>query len=129
MTEKDKAFTYSYSSKQQEEINAIRKKYMPAENDKMQQLRRLDEGVTRKAMAVSLSVGVIGAFLLGIGMCCTMVWADKYFVIGIIVGVIGIGFIAGAYPIYSYVIKKERRKIAPQIIKLTDELTQDKQRR
>ncbi|MGN0522535.1 MAG: hypothetical protein ACI4IQ_07870 [Eubacterium sp.] len=117
-------FTYSYSAENQEEIEKIRKKYLPKEDDKMQQLRRLDEGVTQKAMIASLSVGIIGALILGFGMSCVMVWADKLFAVGIIIGIIGIAVIAAAYPIYNYISKKQRFKIAPQILELTDELMQ-----
>ena len=66
-------FSYTYSAKEQEEINRIRKKYM-AEENKMEQLRRLDAGVTEKATAVSIIVGIAGALIMGIGMCCAMVW-------------------------------------------------------
>lgn len=88
---KKETFTYTYSAVEQEEIKKIRQKYLPEEEDKMAQLRRLDQKVTQKGMAVSISVGVVGTLLLGVGMCCTMVWADRSFVLGIIVGVIGIG--------------------------------------
>ena len=121
----DKTFTYSYSANQQEEINAIREKYMPKKENKMEQLRKLDQSVTKKGTMISIIVGVIGALLLGIGMCCTMVWADKFFVLGIIVGVIGIAIISAAYPIYSKITKREKEKIAPLILKLTDDLTKE----
>lgn len=118
----NKSFSYTYSAKRQEEIKKIREKYLPKEADKMEQLRRLDAGVTRKANVISLAAGVIGALLLGIGMSCTMVWADRLFIPGIIVGVIGIAALCLAYPLYNYVTKKEREKIAPEIMRLTDEL-------
>ena len=43
-------FHYTYSAKQQEEIQNIRKKYLPPEQgeDKMAQLRRLDQSATKK---------------------------------------------------------------------------------
>ncbi|MGN1415386.1 MAG: hypothetical protein ACI4XF_00950 [Oscillospiraceae bacterium] len=115
-------FTYRYSAVEQDEIKKIRQKYLPEESDKMAQLRKLDHSVTRKGMAVSISVGVVGTLLLGVGMCCTMVWADSFFVLGIIVGIIGIAILSAAYPLYSHITKKEREKIAPEIIRLTDEL-------
>ncbi|MDE6433895.1 MAG: hypothetical protein K2L07_06655 [Lachnospiraceae bacterium] len=34
-------------------------------------------------------IGIIGALLLGVGMCLTMVWTG-YMVVGIIVGIVGI---------------------------------------
>ena len=115
-------FHYTYSAKQQEEIQKIRKKYASPEEDKMELLRKLDNGVTQKATAASIAVGVIGTLLLGIGMCCTMVWTNSWFVPGIIVGTIGIAILCCAYPLYNHTVKKEREKIAPEIIRLTDEL-------
>ena len=115
-------FSYTYSAKQQEEIRRIRDKYIPKEADKMEQLRRLDESVTRKGTAVSLAVGVMGALLLGLGMSCCMVWTDTLFVVGLIVGVIGMAAAAAAYPLYGLVTRKERERIAPEILRLTDEL-------
>ena len=115
-------FRYTYSAKEQMEIKNIRQKYMPKEMDKMEQLRKLDQSATQKGMAVSLAVGIIGALLLGIGMCCTMVWAGMWFIPGIIVGIVGIAILSLAYPLYNQITKKEREKIAPEIIRLTDEL-------
>ena len=114
-------FRYTYSAKEQEEINRIRKKYM-AEENKMEQLRRLDAGVTEKATAVSIIVGIAGALIMGIGMCCAMVWQGIWFIPGIVIGLAGIVVVAMAYPIYQKILKKEREKIAPEIIRLTDEL-------
>lgn len=116
-------FEYTYSAKQQEEIDKIRKKYMPKEEDKMEQLRKLDASVTKPGTMWSIVVGVIGSLLFGIGMCCTMVWADSYFVLGIIVGVIGMVVIGMAYPVYNKITKKQREKLAPEILSLTDELS------
>lgn len=121
MNEKE-GFSYTYSAKELAEIKNIRQKYMPKEMDKMEQLRKLDQGATQKGVAVSLAVGIIGSLLLGIGMCCTMVWAGKWFIPGIIVGVLGIAVVALAYPLYIRITQKEREKIAPEILRLTDEL-------
>lgn len=120
-------FTYTYSAKQQEEVKKIREKYLPKEvqtdsrADKMEQLRRLDNSVTQKGTVISLVAGILGALVLGVGMCCCLVWTD-YFALGIAVGLIGIAAVTSAYPLYSYVTRKEREKIAPEIIRLTDEL-------
>lgn len=114
-------FIYTYSAKEHDEINRIRKKYV-AEEDKMEQLRRLDAGVTEKATAVSIIIGIAGALIMGVGMCCAMVWQGIWFIPGIVIGVIGIAVLALAYPVYRKVLKKERKKAAPEIIRLTDEL-------
>lgn len=122
MDQNEETFEYRYSAKQQEEIEAIRRKYLPKEEDKMEQLRQMDKRVSRKGTIISIIIGVIGCLLLGIGMCCTMEWAGRWFVPGIIIGVIGIVMIALAYPLYDRITKKERKKIAPLILKLADEL-------
>lgn len=121
---KKDTFHFSYSAKQQEEIRKIREKYLPKEENKMEQLRRLDESTTRPGTIAAIIVGVIGALLLGVGMSCTMVWAEQFFIPGVIVGVLGIALVGAAYPLYSRVTKKHRERLAPEIIRLTDELSQ-----
>ncbi|MGN1048203.1 MAG: hypothetical protein ACI4QZ_06310 [Eubacteriales bacterium] len=120
--ENKESFSYTYSAKQQDEIKKIREKYVKNEPDKMEQLRRLDGSVTKKGSAVSIALGIAGALLLGIGMCFTMVWADSFFALGIVVGVVGIAVLSVTYPVYNYIVRKERAKIAPEILRLTDEL-------
>lgn len=125
-------FNYTYSAKQQEEIKAIRKKYTAPEEDedKMAQLRRLDASVTQKATTVSLVVGIIGALIMGFGMSLAMSelseilgsYSNSATLVGIVIGVIGIILVCLAYPIYNRIVKKEREKLAPEIIRLTDEL-------
>lgn len=118
----DKKFTYSYSAGEQEEIKNIRQKYLPPEENKMEQLRKLDKSVTKKGTMVSLIVGVISALIFGIGMCCTMVWADTLFIPGIGIGIVGLAGIGSAYPLYLYITKKQREKLAPRVMELTNEL-------
>ena len=124
------SFNYTYSAKEQEELKRIREKYTGREENKLDRLRRLDAGVTQKAQAIALVLGVIGVLILGLGMSLAMselgeilgAYKDMAMLFGIIIGVIG-GIIAGvAYPVYNWVLKKERKKIAPEIIRLTDEL-------
>lgn len=123
MNEKKK-YSYSYSAQENKEIKRIREKYTePSEREtKLEQLHRLDESVTKSAMAVSLTVGILGALILGFGMSCIMVWSENMFVPGIIFGIIGIVISVLAYPIYKIKAEKKRKEIAPLILKLTDEL-------
>ena len=116
-------FHYTYSAKQQEEVQRIRKKYLPPEEDKMEQLRRLDRSSTRKGTIVSIIVGAAGCLLLGVGMCCTMVWMESLFIPGVVIGGVGIAVVAAAYPLFNAITKKERERLAPQILKLTEELS------
>ena len=125
-------FSYTYSAKDQAEVKQIREKYTaPTQSeDKMERLRRLDAEVTKSASAVALAVGVIGTLILGCGMslCMTDIGAllglqgNLSFALGIAVGIVG-GIIAGiAYPIYNAIVKVKRKKLAPEIIRLADEL-------
>ena len=120
--QKNNTFQYTYSAKEQEELKRIRSKYAPKEENKMDLLRRLDAQVTQKATMYAIIVGVIGALILGTGMSCCMVWGGGVFVLGIIVGVIGLAVVSLAYPLYNHTLKKERERIAPEILRLTEEL-------
>ena len=115
-------FQYSYSAKQQEEIKRIRSKYEAPQEDKMAYLRRLDETVAKKGTMLSIVLGVIGTLILGVGMCCVLVWQNTWFIPGIVIGIVGLIMLSLAYPVYMRITKMEREKIAPEILRLTDEL-------
>ena len=93
----------------------------------MEQLRKLHAIPTQKAQAASLAVGVIGAMILGTGMSLCMTELSGFLggtamFIGIPVGIVGMVLVALAYPLYNSVLEKERKKIAPEILRLSDEL-------
>ena len=93
----------------------------------MEQLRKLHYSATQKAQAASIAIGVIGALILGTGMslCMTELGAAlEHFamVIGVLAGLIGLVMVALAYPLFNYVLKKERKRIAPEILRLSEEL-------
>ena len=121
-------FNYTYSAKEQEEIKKIREKYAPTakEEDNMELLRRLDASVYSKAARASLSIGVIGTLIMGLGMSLVMTDIGRLLgsplslIIGIVIGLIGIILVCLAYPIYDRTLKKERKKIAPEILRITD---------
>ena len=125
--ENNQSFEYTYSAGQRQEIEAIRKKYLPKEEDKMEQLRRLHAIPTRKAQSASIVIGVLGALILGAGMSLCMTELGSALghwgmVIGILVGILGLIMIALAYPLYNSVLRKERQRIAPEILRLSEEL-------
>lgn len=122
MEDKNKTFSYTYSAKQQEEIKNIRQKYLPKEEDSIERLRKLDAGVTKPGTVTAFIVGIIGTLIFGIGMCCCMVCSDTCFISGIVIGICGIVILSAAYPLYEYITKKKREKLAPEIMRLTDEL-------
>ena len=121
------SFEYTYSAERQQEIEAIRKKYLPKEEDKMEQLRRLHSIPTRKAQAASIVIGVLGTLILGTGMSLCMtdlgaILGHMAMGIGILVGILGLVLVALAYPLYNRVLRKERQRIAPEILRLSEEL-------
>lgn len=127
--DKHETFEMTYSARQQEEVKEIRKKYLPQEPDKMQRLRELDASVNRKAVTVSLTVGILGSLILGFGMSLIMSEFGQLFgqlalPLGIVAGLLGLGILSTAYPLYLRTLKKQREKVAPEILKLTEELMQ-----
>jgi len=129
MEHNNESFSFTYSAAQQAELERIRKKYLPQEPDKMEQLRRLDRGASQKAQAGAIALGVIGTLVLGTGMSLCMTKLSGFLggtamFVGIPVGVVGIILVALAYPLYNHILKKERQRIAPEILRLTDELMQ-----
>lgn len=128
--ENKKNFQYTYSAKEQEEIKRIRNNYVApaAREDKMTQLRRLDAGVYSKATAASLVVGILGALILGLGMSLVMTELGQglgvvlSMILGVGAGIVGMILVCLAYPVYNRTLRKEREKIAPEILRLTDEL-------
>ena len=125
--ENNQSFEFTYSAERQQEVEAIRKMYLHKEEDKMKQLRRLHSIPTQKAQAAYIAIGVLGTLILGTGMslCMTDLGAalgHLAMVIGILVGVLGMAMVAIAYPLYNIVLRKERQRIAPEILLLSDEL-------
>lgn len=127
---KKDGFSYTYSAKEQSEVKRIRDKYTPKEESKIERLRRLDKSTSRRALTIALVLGILGAIILGCGMSLIMtdiadfigIREDNVMKIGIPIGLVGCLLVAIAYPIYRYILKKDRERLAPEIMQLTDEL-------
>lgn len=76
---------------------------------------RLTAGTTGTAL-----LAAAGALALGVGMCMTMLW--DLLAAGIAVGLAGIAAMAAALPLYRRITRRDREKLAPQILQLTEEL-------
>lgn len=128
MERNQETFNYTYSARLQQEVENIRKNYLPPEEDKMEKLRKLHNSATQKAVVWSLVIGILGTLIMGTGMSLAMTDMGKHFGLssgllpGIIIGLLGMLAIALAFPIYNRVLKKERERIAPEILRLSDEL-------
>ncbi len=130
--ENNEGFSYTYSAAQQQEVEHIRSKYLPRQEDKMDRLRRLHRSASRKARTWAIVLGTVGALILGAGMSLFMselgqilgMKAELSMAVGIAAGLVGLVLTALAYPVYNSILKKERERIAPEILRLSDELLQ-----
>ena len=132
MENNQEKFSYTYSASEKSEIEKIRQKYMPKDESesKLETIKRLDASVARAAMAWSLTLGIIGVLVMGFGMCIIMTEIGKYLglvgnvgmIVGILIGIVGMAVAAVAYPIYRAIEKRQRERVAPEILRLTEEL-------
>lgn len=129
MEQKIDSFQYTYSAEQRAEVEKIRSKYVSPQENKIEQLRKLDRSAYQKAQTWSLVLGVVGTLLLGTGMSLIMsefglLLGLFALPVGIAAGLVGLVLVALAYPLYNRILKKERQRIAPEILRLTEELMQ-----
>ena len=120
--ENNKVFTYQYSAIQNKEIQQIRNKYLPKEQSKIDILRKLDSRVQSAGMVQGLTVGIIGCLIFGIGMCFgldVLAGADW---MSVLLCAIGTLIMLPAYPIYKHIAKKTKEELAPEILRLSDEI-------
>ncbi len=129
-----RGFQYTYSANEQAELKKIREKYMadskPREISKIEEIHILDASVTRAATVASLCVGIIGTLVMGFGMSLIMTElknllgmnASSAMAAGICIGIVGMAAVIIAYPLYQLIAKKQRRRVAPKILSLTEEL-------
>lgn len=112
--------TYVYSAEEQKEILRIRQLYLPHPDSKLEQLRQLDRSAKKTGSIYAIMLVIAGISLHGIGI--SLVQGTTQFIPGTLLTLAGIGFIVAAIPVYRLVTRLERAKIAPQVLKLTEEL-------
>lgn len=118
-------FQYNYNGTQQEEIRNIRKRYLQegsGENEKLEELRRLDKQVQTAGVIPAITLGLMGTLVLGAGLSCVLVWGGLLFIPGILLGILGIAGIALAYPLSGVLHEKRKKELTPEILRLTEEL-------
>ena len=118
-------FTYQYSAKQSKEIRRIREKYLPREESKLERLRRLDGRVQSAGMVPALCLGIVGCLTFGLGMCFGLgVFAGGPWLAALLC-VPGAAAAVSAYPVLRYIAAKTKARLAPEILRLTDEIAQN----
>ena len=120
-------FIYSYSAKENKEIQEIRNKYLPREESKLDELKRLDNTVQNSGMIEALCLGIGGALIFGLGLCLAMQVIGEGVIaiaLGVLLGIIGTAGMIVAYPIYRKIFNQTKAKLAPRILELTAELSE-----
>ena len=114
------------TNKQQEaqQVSEIRSRYAAksVSEEKIDKLTRLDRQARRPAEIFAYTFGTLGALVLGVGMCLAMEIIGSLMPLGIVIGVIGIVMVAINYPIYKRILSQRKKKYAPEIVALSDEL-------
>lgn len=105
---------------QERYVNEIRDQYSEKETTKIDELRRLDKKVKRPAKIFAYIFGVVGALVLGAGMCLSMRVIGDLTALGVVVGVIGVAMVAVNYFIYNAILKARKRKYSDRVISLSN---------
>lgn len=107
----------------------IAEEYAQKEGSAVSRLQKLDKKVKNTPLIFSLSFGIIGALILGIGLClCLDVFelkSQSYFICGIIIGIIGILIVSINYPIYKRWLNSRKKHYAFDIIQLSKKITDE----
>ena len=88
-------------------------------------IKRLETDKTKMASVTSLTIGTIGALILGGGMSLSMLNPTNIplLAVGIAIGVVGIVVLAVAYPIYMKKVKKSVKRVSSLIEEKYDKIS------
>lgn len=102
--------------------------YAPKDTSKVVALRKLDARAKLPAAIFTYTFGIIAALVTGVGMCFSMnvigSGTTTMFVLGVIVGIVGLAGMGINYPIYKKMLAKGKQKYAYEIIELAKEISE-----
>lgn len=101
------------------EEEKLREEYTPKKHTGLDEAKKLDKKVKLPVNIFAYIYGIIGALILGIGMCLSMEVIGSgttMMVLGIIIGILGIIMVSTNYPIYKSFLQKRKEKYASAII-------------
>lgn len=102
--------------------------YAPKDTSKVVALRKLDARAKLPATIFTYTFGIIAALVTGVGMCFSMnvigSRTTTMFVLGVIVGIVGLAGMGINYPIYKKMLAKGKQKYAYEIIELAKEISE-----
>ena len=119
----ENAFSYTYSAACNQEVLNIRKKYLPQEETKLEELKRLDHLVRNSGVIQSLCAGIGGCLIFGFGLCLAMEVIGHMIWPGVILGLVGAAGMFLAFPVYRKFFNKAKLQHAPRILELAAELS------
>ena len=119
----ENAFSYTYSATCNQEVLNIRKKYLPREETKLEELKRLDSLVQNSGVTESLCAGIGGCLVFGLGLCLAMEVIGQMIWLGVIFGLVGAVGMLAAFPIYRKYFNKAKAQHTPRILELAAELS------
>ena len=103
--------------------------YAPKDDSKVIALRKLDARAKLPATVFTYAVGIFSALIAGVGMCLSMNVIGSgsmvSFVIGVIIGIIGLAGMGINYPVYKRMLAKGRKKYAFEIMELAREISEE----
>jgi hypothetical protein len=106
----------------------IAAEYAPKDTSKVVALRKLDRRAKLPANIAAYSIGIVAALLFGTGMCLTMGviggGSTPMFVLGIIVGILGMVGMGVNYPIHKRLLERGKQKYAADIIRLASQISE-----
>lgn len=98
--------------------------YSKKKESKVIALKKLDSKAKMPASIFAYTNGVIMSLIFGTGMCLSMKVIGNSFILGIILGIIGLLGIVVNYPLYKKILEKSKEKYSYDIIKLAKEITE-----
>ena len=119
----ENAFSYTYSATCNQEVLNIRKKYLPREETKLEELKRLDSLVQNSGVTQSLCAGIGGCLIFGLGLCLAMEVIGQMIWLGVILGLVGAVGMLAAFPVYRKFFNKAKAQHSLRILELADELS------
>ena len=114
----DAVFSYSYSAQQNREVQEIRSRYLPKEESKLEELKRLDRKVQTSGQIKALTLGIIGCLIFGTGMCLALGVIGSSMLLGVFVGLLGVLVMLPAYPVCRRCRKKAKAQHQERILEL-----------
>ena len=119
----ENTFQYTYSAPDHQEVLKIRNKYLPRQESKLEELKRLDSLVQTAGVTEALTVGICGCLVFGLGMCLCMKVIGDLMWLGILLGIIGTAGMIIAYPVHRRFFEKKKQKYTFRILELAAELS------